>query len=83
MHMPVSGVPVAVGAGRDVALGVALIPDVHVALEALPALGAVSVEHLDLGCPGDRQELIPCTQYKPTHHADSVIPFSPGMASYP
>ncbi len=52
--MPVSGVPVAVGTGRDMALGVALISDVHVALETLPALGAIPVEHLDLRCSRDR-----------------------------
>ena len=62
MGMPVHGVPVAVGTGRDMALGVLLIPDVHITLQALPALGAISVKHLDLGCPGDSQERIPCTR---------------------
>ena len=58
---PVCGMPVAIGAGRDMALGVALIPDVHVALHALSPFCAVSVKYLDLCRPCDRQECIPCT----------------------
>ena len=65
--MPVCGVPVAVGAGRHMALGVLLVSDVHVTLHALSALCAIPVKHLDLRCPCHRQEGISCMQQQAPH----------------
>ena len=63
MNVPVAGVPVAIGARGHMALSVALIPDVHIPLDALPALCAISVKDFDLGCSSHCYECIPCTQH--------------------
>ena len=57
----VCGVPLGMGAGTDVSLGVPQVPNVHVTRQADPALFAVSVIHLDLGRAGGNQACIPCT----------------------
>ena len=61
--VPVSGVPVAIGAGGHMTLSVALIPDVHVPLDALPALCTIPVKHFDFGCSSHCYECIPCTEH--------------------
>ncbi len=57
----IRGVPLGMGAGADVSLGVPQVPNVHVTRQADPALFAVSVIHLDLGRAGGNQECVPCT----------------------
>ena len=58
----VSGVPLAPGGWRDVSLCVPLIPDIHVATQALTPLAAIPVIDLDLGRAAHSQEGIACTE---------------------
>lgn len=48
VDVPVSWMPLAIGARGHVSLCVFLVPDVHVALKRLPAQYAIPVVHFDL-----------------------------------
>ncbi len=57
----VYGMPLGMGAGTDVSLGVPQVPNVHVTRQADPTLFAVAVIHLDLGRACGNQKCVPCT----------------------
>ncbi len=57
----VCGVPLGMGAGTDVSLGIPQVPNVHVTRQADPTLFTIPVIHLDLGRAGGNQECIACT----------------------
>lgn len=62
----ICGVPLGMGAGTDVSLGVSQVPNVHVTSQADSALFTIPVIHLDLGRACGNQECIPCTAKGPS-----------------